>query len=264
VDHQALEFDRPFPESLQMLSRLALAETGAEGFAVYLLDAKLSQFVLKYREGVDLPQTANGDADRVVSYDLNLGDGRAGLLSFVFSDKGISSASRLTLSSIAKLVESVWQFADMPASIARLAFRVGELEVALAEGKLIDRLAGFLEDPNPSNDLMSRLNFHVENLRYVSDAKILLSNLEGRLRTRLRERQLISQAKRALCVCYGYPEEQAYLHLQNMSRETRTRLPEIARSVISELDKHQVPTTNPATRLPKHNFKLPLTMRPPD
>jgi len=88
--------DRPFPRSVQSLARLALQESGADGFAIYQLDPDGDQPMSKCREGLEAPDNLQaGDCE--VSFPLSIDDGVTGRLSFVFRDSAVNLSPQLLL-----------------------------------------------------------------------------------------------------------------------------------------------------------------------
>jgi len=229
---QVLECDQALPESVRLLARVALRETKAIGFAIYQLSPTTKQPVLKCAEGSSVPDSQAQGNDAVASFGLNLGeDGIAGLLSFVFADASIMMSARSVMDEAAKFIESIWRFSRRPIC-AQYAFLVGELEAKLADGKIKDRLRGVLETGAAWHDVSSRIASHIDQLLHPSLTEAALSSVEQRLNGRTGERHIIGKAKDLLQRYYGYTEEQAYVRLRTLSRQNRTRLSDVAYSVI--------------------------------
>jgi len=66
-------------------------------------------------------------------------------------------------------------------------------------------------------------------------AKVDLRREVDNLNRRLADRKLLERAKGLLQTRFRWTEEQAYLHLRNISRRRRTPMREIAQEVIGRL-----------------------------
>jgi hypothetical protein len=215
-----------FPRSVQSLARLALQESGADGFAIYQLDPDGGEPMLKCREGLEGPVYGE------VTFPLSIDDGVNGRLTFVFRDGAVNLSTQLLLEKAARAIESVWHSSLAPEKYARIARRIGDLEAELADAKIADRASGMLQDPESSRDPIEAIARHVESVLRTSDLENALFQLERDKAEQLAERRLTSRAKAVLQSRYGISEEQAHVHLRIVSRTNRMRLRDVAQAMI--------------------------------
>lgn len=124
------------PQSIYPLAVLAAREAGADGFAIYRI-AGGGWRELKLSWGALAPETAE--------FPLRVAEDVAGLLTFIFCGGVISPGARSLLEQIAEVIEDIWRLAALPASHAREAARIAQMEAALTDSKIADRAraAGF-------------------------------------------------------------------------------------------------------------------------
>jgi hypothetical protein len=228
------DHDRPFPRSIESLANLALRELPADGFAIYQLDPGSAEPVLKACGGLQATKSGEAEGFGVASFPLTIDDDVAGLLSFVFRNGTISAPARLLVEKIAGAIESLWRFSLIPARYARIALRIGELEVELADAKIADRAAGMLQNAGSSGNPIDAIAHHVESVLRPSGFDNALVETEGRFAQQLAERQLTSRAKAVLQSRYGISEEQAHVHLRIVSRASRKKLRDVAQALIED------------------------------
>jgi hypothetical protein len=224
VSQESGQNGRPFPRSVQSLAQLSLRQSGADGFAIYQVDAAGGQ-VLMYQEGA-------ADGSYVASFPFKIDEGADGSLSFVFCNSSIGVSTQLLLERIARAIESVWQFSRAPERYAQMALRIGELEVELADAKIADRASGLLQNAAASGDPVAAIVHHVESVLRPSELENTLGKFERELAEQLAERQLTARAKAVLQSRYGISEEQAHVHLRVVSRTSRKRLRDVAQALI--------------------------------
>jgi len=220
------------PRSLYPLTMLAAREAGAAGFAIHQIDPAGRREV-KLDWG--LPPPEGGETGlTVTSFPLHAGDQATGILTFVFRGAVIPAGAQSRLERIAAVVEGVWRLPLAPASYARDAARIGELESELADSKIADRARGLLANEAPPGDAIDTMVRHVESVLRPGQLRTVLAQLTEEIEQEISERELANQAKAILQSRYGMSEDQAHVHLRLVSRKSRKRLRDVARDVIQE------------------------------
>ncbi len=220
------------PRSLYPLTMLAAREAGAAGFAIHQIDPAGRREV-KLDWG--LPPPEGGETGlTVTSFPLHAGDQATGILTFVFRGAVIPAGAQSRLERIAAVVEGVWRLPLAPASYARDAARIGELESELADSKIADRARGLLANEAPPGDAIDTMVRHVESVLRPGQLRTVLAQLTEEIEQEISERELANQAKAILQSRYGMSEDQAHVHLRLVSRNSRKRLRDVARDVIQE------------------------------
>jgi hypothetical protein len=219
--------------SLHPLALLAAKEVGAAGFAIYQVDPKTEARELKFSWGVAIPESGV-TGFTVDSFALRAGEDVTGILTFVFRGNGIAPAARETLERIAGAMEEVWRLSLLPATYARNAARIGELETELVDSKIADRARGLLANGAPPPDAIDTIGRHVESVLRPSQLATVLGQLTQEIEQEIAERELASRAKAVLQRRYGMSEDQAHVHLRLVSRKSRKRLRDVARDVLAE------------------------------
>jgi hypothetical protein len=211
---------------------LAAREAGAAGFAIHQIDPAGRREV-KLDWG--LPPPEGGETGlTVTSFPLHAGDQATGILTFVFRGAVIPAGAQSRLERIAAVVEGVWRLPLAPASYARDAARIGELESELADSKIADRARGLLANEAPPGDAIDTMVRHVESVLRPGQLRTVLAQLTEEIEQEISERELANQAKAILQSRYGMSEDQAHVHLRLVSRNSRKRLRDVARDVIQE------------------------------
>jgi hypothetical protein len=211
---------------------LAAREAGAAGFAIHQIDPAGRREV-KLDWG--LPPPEGGETGlTVTSFPLHAGDQATGILTFVFRGAVIPAGAQSRLERIAAVVEGVWRLPLAPASYARDAARIGELESELADSKIADRARGLLANEAPPGDAIDTMVRHVESVLRPGQLRTVLAQLTEEIEQEISERELANQAKAILQSRYGMSEDQAHVHLRLVSRKSRKRLRDVARDVIQE------------------------------
>jgi hypothetical protein len=218
--------------SLELLARLAVRETGADGYA---LEGSGDAFV---------PASA-AVSGAAVSFSLSAeGEGSSrsqGRLSFVFRGKPVPEGKRAILKRFANLMEAILRREAATKDYARRAARIGELEAELADSKIAARASGLLADEAGTRDLIGTIESHVEGVLRPSHFGTMLGQMAIDLEEEIAERKLTAQAKAMLQNDNGMSEEQAHLHLRTISRKSRRPLKEVARELI-EARNHEIRT----------------------
>ena len=227
------QVDRPLPRSLQPLAQIALADTGADGYAIYQVDPTTTLRELKFAWGVPVPEP--GDAGFTVdSFPLRVGEATSGILTFVFRGSAIHPGTRAALERVAAAIEGVWRLALVPGAYARNAARIGELEMELTDSKIADRASGMLAKGAPPRDAIDTIVRHVETVLRPGQLETVLGQLTQEIEQEIAERELTSRAKAVLQSRYGMSEDQAHVHLRLVSRKSRKRLRDVARDLLEE------------------------------
>jgi hypothetical protein len=218
--------------SLQPLAMIAAREAGADGCAIHQFDAAGPRQEM-FSWGVPAPE-AGQTGFTVASFPLRADDAATGVLTFVFRGAVISPRAQSLLERIAGIIEEVWRLSDVPAVYARNAARIGELETALADSKIADRARGLLANHVRDSDAIDTIVRHVESVLRPSQLRTALGQLTKEIEQELAERELAAQAKAVLQSRYGMSEDQAHVHLRQVSRQSRKRLRDVARDVLAE------------------------------
>jgi hypothetical protein len=163
-------------EPREPLAQIAVADAGADGYAVYQVDPRTELRELKFAGGVPVPEP--GDTGFTVdSFPLQVGGAYSGILTFVFRGSTISPATRAALERIAAAIEGVWRLALMPGVYARNAARIAEMETELADSKIADRARGMLAGGAPPRDAIDTIVRHVESVLRPGQLGIKLEQL---------------------------------------------------------------------------------------
>jgi AmiR/NasT family two-component response regulator len=214
---------REVSHSLELLARLAVRETGADGYA---LEESGDAFV---------PASA-AFSSGAVSFLLRAeGEGSLrsqGRLSFVFRGKPVPEEARAILKRFAALMEAVLRRQAATKEYARRAARIGEMEAELVDAKIAARASGLLADGAGTRDFIGTIESHVEGVLRPSQFEAILGQMVKDLEEEIAERKLTAQAKAVLQSADGMSEEQAHLHLRTISRKSRRPLKEVARELI--------------------------------
>ncbi len=224
--------------SLHPLTMLAAWEAGAVGFVIHQVDPADGRREVTFSWGVAAPETGETGLT-ATSFPLHAGDEVTGILTFVFRGAAISPAAQSLLERIAGTIEDVWSLSPLPATYARNAARIGELEIELADSKIADRARGMLASATAPRDVIDTMVRHVESVLRPGQLRTVLDEFTQEIEQELSERELANQAKAILQSRYGMSEDQAHVHLRLVSRKSRKRLRDVAREVIQEpLAKH--------------------------
>lgn len=227
------QVDRTLPRSVQPLVQIALADTGADGYAIYQVDPITELRELKFAWGAPVPES--GSSGFVVdSFQLRVSEAISGILTFVFRGSAIAPATRASLERFAGAIEGVWRLALVPGAYARNAARVGELEVELTDSKIADRACGMLAKGVPPRDAIDIIVRHVERVLRPGQLGTVLGQLTQEIEQEIAERELTNRAKAVLQSRYGMSEDQAHVHLRMVSRKSRKRLRDVARDFLQE------------------------------
>jgi hypothetical protein len=228
IDREVL---RPLPQSLHPLALIAAKETGADGYAIYQVDAGTQVHEMKFSWGVDIPDSGQ-PGFAVERFALRTGEEITGILAFVFQSKPVRPATRETLDRMARVIEEVWRLSQLPSLYARNAARIGELEADLADSKIADRACGMLASGAAPRDAVDTIVRHVESVLRPGQLSTVLPQLIEEIEQEIAERQLANRAKAVLQSRYGMSEDQAHVHLRLVSRKSRKRLRDVARDLL--------------------------------
>ena len=218
------------PRSLEPLALLAMKQAGAEGYAICEVDTETGPPKLKLAGGTKAPET-DAEGFTVSSHPLRAGK-TAGILTFVFRGAIITPDSHATIERIARVIEEVWRSSLVADTYAQKAARIGALETELADSKIAERACGLLADGPSNRGAIDTIVRHVESVLRPSELANTLGQFERELAEELAERQVTSRAKAVLQSRYGISEEQAHVHLRQVSRTSRRRLREVAQALI--------------------------------
>src|ERR1700744_986598 len=108
-----LQVDRPLPRSLQALAQIALADTGADGYAIYQVDPTTERRELKFASGISAPE-ADDAGFMVDSFPLRVGESISGVLTLIFRRNAVTRSTRAGLERVARAIEGVWRLALVP------------------------------------------------------------------------------------------------------------------------------------------------------
>ncbi len=125
-----------------------------------------------------------------------------------------------------------WRFQNLP-EFRRHRFR-GVVSIPLQDGDEAIGVANFCRSitaPLPPRELSFLLSLSLP-LGALLNGEVVRERLE-RTTQLLADRKLLARAKGLLQANLGWTEEEAYLHLRRLSRQTGTPLREIAREVIA-------------------------------
>ncbi len=125
-----------------------------------------------------------------------------------------------------------WRFQSLP-EFRRHRFR-GVVSIPLQDGGEVVGIANFcrsIASPLPPRELSFLLSMSLP-LGALLNGQVVRERLE-RTTQLLADRKLLARAKGLLQANLGWTEEEAYLHLRRLSRQTGTPLREIAREVIA-------------------------------
>lgn len=181
-----------------------------------------------------IPASGIEDNDRrVICFPLGEGDSDTGAISFVFLTDPVPDSKRL-LARVAKAMQSIWQLWHAREAYARSVIRIAELEAELADSRIADRAIALLERPRPGMSLIDAVAESVDTVIRPYQLRPVLDQVARDLEHDLAEYRLVSKAKSVLQSRSGMSEEQAYLHLRLVSRQTRRRLRDIAVDLIQD------------------------------
>jgi hypothetical protein len=227
------QMSEKIPRSLHPLTMLAAREAGAAGFAIHQINPADGRREVKFSWGVAVPE-AGETGHTAISFPLHAGDEVTGILTFVFHGAAIAPDAQSLLERIVGPIEEVWRLSLVPATYARNAARIGELETELADSKIADRARGILASATPPRDAIDTMVKHVESVLRPGQLRTVLDQLTQEIEQEISERELANQAKAILQRRYGMSEDQAHVHLRLVSRKSRKRLRDVARDVIEE------------------------------
>jgi hypothetical protein len=233
MSHAGWQVDRPLPRSVQALAQIALADAGADGYAIYQVDPITELRELKFTSGVPVPESGESGFT-VDSFPLRVGESVSGILTFVFRRSAVTRTTRAGLERVAGAIEGVWRLALVPDIYSRNAARVGQLESELADAKIADRACGMLARGVPPRDAIDTIVRHVESVLRPGQLGTVLAQLSQEIEQEIAERELTSRAKALLQDRYGMSEDQAHVHLRLVSRKSRKRLHDVARDFLDE------------------------------
>lgn len=178
--------------SLDLLTRLVLRETGADGYSI----------------------------------------SAAGAVEFNLDGGTVSEETQALLKRFARLIELVSRREQAIKAYARQAARIGEMETELTDAKIAARASGLLVEGARDGDLIGAIENHVEGVLRPSEFGTILEKMSRELEEEIAERKLTAQAKAFLQSSYNMSEEQAHLHLRTISRKSRRPLRDVARELI--------------------------------
>jgi len=237
---EAMEATRAPGRSLGALAELAMRQTNAAGYAIYEWDRERGAFIVVSSHGVPGPEIRHLCdlgivADGVTSFGLWNAEALVGVVVFVFDLIELSAEAHQTLQRTARIIESLLTQFRIQEVQVQLAARIAQLEAGLADEKIADRVAGLLEHAEVGDDSIETIERHVHTVLGARNLDRVLDELLRDLEQRTEERGLLAQAK-TLLQQQGLSEYQAHAQLRMVSRRNRTRVGEVARQVIQELE----------------------------
>jgi AmiR/NasT family two-component response regulator len=133
------------------------------------------------------------------------------------------------------VMEAVRRREHATRNYALRAARIGEMELELADAKIAARVSGLMSDGARNGDVIGAIESQVEGvLQRSSQFGTMLEQTLRELEEEIAERELAARAKAVLQGAYSMSEEQAHLHLRQISRKSRRPVKEVAREVIGE------------------------------
>jgi AmiR/NasT family two-component response regulator len=156
-----------------------------------------------------------------------------GFIAFSFADRQTLSKAEPSVRSIVDAMQTIWSARHPDAQYLNLARRLSALESQLIDSKIVDRAQGLLTGDHAA-DALDSLVSHVHNVFRPSSAAHTLQTILEELEDEIEERRVTGQAKAILQAAYSLSEEQAYTHLQTLSRKSRRRLKEVAADVMAK------------------------------
>jgi hypothetical protein len=154
----AISEDRSeFNRSLVPLARLAMRESGADGFSFYSIDPRSGALTELCSAG-SVEAQIGGTSGAVTSFPMPARGKVTGLLTFHFRASSVPAQSQAVVEEIAGAAEAFWDLSRRPEAYTRPAaaledseiqaiwnpMKVGELEVAMADSKIAERARGLL------------------------------------------------------------------------------------------------------------------------
>jgi hypothetical protein len=229
---------KPFQNSLRALAQFALHDTGAEGYAFFRKNPHADRLTRVDSFGATIFESEIGEgeigesdvgAGRVAKYVI----GPDAILVFAFQDEAQSVQARPRLDRIAESIEAVWQAAQNFGRYSELASEVADLEVRLMDSKIGDRVRGF-QGSHGDSTALDAIAKHVEGILRPASTERVLERLSKDLEDEVEERRLTNRAKAILQSVQGMTEEQAHLHLRQISRKTRRKMKDVAIDLIEQ------------------------------
>ncbi len=218
--------NRPLPQSLCLVARLGLRNGLAQGYAVDKLLDSSEAWERKVSEGLPVPMS-DGNGLALTSFPLGTEETQTGALSFVGGATTLSDA-RPALEQIAGVCQAIWRTWYIHASYARDILRIADLEAELADSKIADRAQALLEMGNLHTSPVATISRSVATVLGPCRLRNALKKLVADLERDVADYALVRQAKRFLQERQNMTEAEAYLHLRQVSRQTRRSLPDVA------------------------------------
>ncbi len=222
--------NRPVPQSLVLVARLGLRNGLAEGFAIdQLLDGG-EAWERRIAEGLSVPPS-DGNGLTVLSFALGTEETETGALSFALSSASSSNAPHV-LQQIARVCQSIWRNWHNHTAYVRDILRIADLEAELADSKIADRAQALLAMGEAHTNPITTISQSVATVLGPYQLGKVLKKLVEDLERDVAEYAVIRQAKEYLQERQSITEAQAYLHLRQVSRQTRRPLPDIATELV--------------------------------
>jgi len=217
---------RPLPQSLGLVARLGLRNGLALGYAIDQLLHAGEAWEQKIAGGAAIPKS-DGNGLTVLSFPLGTEDTETGALSFVLRATASNDARRV-LEQIASACQAIWRVWHIHASYAREVLRIADLEAELADSKIADRAQALLAMGDMQPSPAAVISRSVATVLGPYQLGNVLKKVAGDLEREKAEYAAVRKAKGFLQESKNLTEAQAYLHLRQVSRQTRRPLPEIA------------------------------------
>lgn len=223
---------KPFQNSLETLAKLALRETGAQGYAFFERSTVAGSLILLAGGGAIIPEvTPPARTPARVEYPLRINTVINASLAFGFATEVEAARSRPQLDRIVATIQTIWAATTAAEGYSDLIDRVANLETRLMDSKISDRARGFLTNRTDS-DTAAAIARHVDSVLRPTQTRRILEQVLSELEQEMEERQLAAQAKQILQALHGISEEQAHAQLRLVSRKSRRRLKDVAQQVI--------------------------------
>jgi hypothetical protein len=230
-------------ESISALAHLAMRYSGADSYALYVLDPSTGALELRSSAGPCPPKPGDltinvslfqRQGRSMRSYPLRVSASVVGMLAFSFGATPIPEDRIEVLDRMARAIETLH---CLPYLAAQLFDRVNGVETDIVTAKIGTRAQGLLDDNRqeeaPHSEAIEVIERHLETVLRSSRLWMALERLLRDGEEELAERKLTTQAKTLLQQVHGMSEQEAYQHLRAASRRSRKPIPDIAREVIT-------------------------------
>lgn len=169
---------------------------------------------------------------RFVCFPLGERGPNSGALSFASATNPFMESEKRLLGQVAEAVQGIWLLWHAHEAYVRSIVRIAELEAELADTKITDRATALLERRETGTSQIGAILASVNTIVRHYQLRPVLEEVAQDLERDLADHRLLGQAKSVLQNRDGMSEEQAYLHLRLVSRQTRRRIHDIAGDLV--------------------------------